>query len=87
MFLTNKYENIKINITIIVNNRLKNKYQIGNLKYFIINSSTNWTMQKHKAKIIMVMLWLKIKIKPLHKDGITDQHIMYVLTLSHIKFL
>ena len=70
----------------MVNDRLKNKYQIGNLKYFIINSSTNWTIIKHKAKIIIVMLLLKIKISPLHKDGIIDQHMMNVLILLVIKF-
>ena len=35
---------------------------------------------------MIVMLWLKINIKLLHNEGIIDQHMMYVLTFSDIKF-
>ena len=37
--------------------------------------------------MIIVMLLLKIKINPLHNDGIIDQQMMNVLTFSVIKFL
>ena len=71
-----KYEQIKTITTIDVNMRLKNKYQLGNDKYLLHISSTNWHKKKliHSAKRLKLFFIDRIIIAKI--EGVTDQMII-----------
>ena len=80
-----KYEQIKTITTINVNMRLKGKYQLGNDKYLLNISSTNWHSKKPIESIKRLKLLLIDKTVIPKIEGKTDQMIIKNFIFSGIK--